>query len=42
MKSGWRFRKRPGLDLFLNQLGPPLFEIVIYTHEVGFVSISLI
>ncbi|KAJ7351723.1 Mitochondrial import inner membrane translocase subunit TIM50 [Desmophyllum pertusum] len=35
-KSGWRFRKRPGVDAFLNQLGPPLFEVVIYTHEAGF------
>lgn len=39
-KSGWRFRKRPGVDAFLNQLGPPLFEVVIYTHEAGFVSVS--
>ncbi|XP_031565342.1 mitochondrial import inner membrane translocase subunit TIM50-like [Actinia tenebrosa] len=35
-KSGWRFRKRPGIEFFLNSLGPPLFEIVIFTHEVGF------
>ncbi|EDO35587.1 predicted protein, partial [Nematostella vectensis] len=34
-KSGWRFRKRPGVEFFLNQLAP-LFEIVVFTHEVGF------
>lgn len=40
--TGWRFKKRPGLDYFLQQVGPPLFEVVIYTHEQGFVSISKI
>ena len=29
------------MDAFLNQLGPPLFEVVIYTHEAGFVSVVL-
>ena len=29
------------MDAFLNQLGPPLFEVVIYTHEAGFVSVII-
>ena len=37
-KTGWRFKKRPGIDFFLQQVGPPLFEVVIYTAEQGFVS----
>lgn len=34
-ESGWRFKKRPGLDYFLSQLGPPMFELVIYSSESG-------
>eukprot|EP00794_Sanderia_malayensis_P020572 gene20572-22596_t len=34
--SGWRFRKRPGVDKFLASLSAPYFELVIYTHENGF------
>ncbi|XP_066290189.1 mitochondrial import inner membrane translocase subunit TIM50-like [Branchiostoma lanceolatum] len=40
--SGWRFKKRPGLDYFLSQVGPPLFEVVIYTREQGFTAYPLI
>ena len=41
--TGWRFKKRPGLELFFQQVGPspnepPPFELVLYTHEAGFVS----
>ncbi len=32
-KHGWRFQKRPGVDMFLCQVGYPNFEIVIYTTE---------
>jgi len=32
-KHGWRFQKRPGLDMFLSQLGYPNFELVIWTVE---------
>lgn len=32
-KHGWRFQKRPGLDIFLSQVGYPHFELVIYTVE---------
>nr|CAD7452709.1 unnamed protein product [Timema tahoe] len=34
-KTGWRFKKRPGIDKFLEQVGPPLFETVVYTAEQG-------
>jgi len=27
------------LDYFLQQVGPPLFEVVIYTHEQGMVRL---
>jgi len=40
--TGWRFKKRPGVDYFLQQVGPPLFEIVIYTHEQGFTAFPII
>jgi len=39
LSTGWRFKKRPGLDYFLQQVGFPVFEVVIYTHEQGFVCI---
>jgi len=32
-KHGWRFQKRPGLDIFLAQIGYPNFEVVIWTVE---------
>ena len=34
-KHGWRFQKRPGVDMFLAQVGYPNFELVIYTNEGG-------
>lgn len=37
-KTGWRFKKRPGISFFLQQIGPPLFEVVIYTCEQGFTA----
>uniref|UniRef100_A0A1B6LGC7 Mitochondrial import inner membrane translocase subunit TIM50 n=1 Tax=Graphocephala atropunctata TaxID=36148 RepID=A0A1B6LGC7_9HEMI len=40
--TGWRFKKRPGVDQFLEQCGPPLFEIVIYTAEQGMVAFPII
>lgn len=33
-QTGWRFKKRPGVDQFLEQLGR-LFEIVVYTADNG-------
>lgn len=41
-KTGWRFKKRPYIDYFLKQCGPPLFEIVIYTQEQGSTAFSMI
>ena len=32
-KHGWRFQKRPGLDMFLSQIGFPTFEVVLWTVE---------
>ncbi|XP_034240822.1 mitochondrial import inner membrane translocase subunit TIM50-C-like isoform X2 [Thrips palmi] len=34
-QTGWRFKKRPGVDYFLEQVAPPLFEVVVYTAESG-------
>jgi len=34
-KHGWRFQKRPGVDMFLSQVGYPHFELVVYTVERG-------
>ena len=36
--TGWRFKKRPGIDHFLRTVGPPLFELVVFTKEQGMVS----
>ncbi|GFQ97696.1 mitochondrial import inner membrane translocase subunit TIM50-C [Trichonephila clavata] len=41
-QTGWRFKKRPGVDYFLQQAGPPYFEIVIYTSEQGFTAFPII
>ncbi|XP_028396067.1 mitochondrial import inner membrane translocase subunit TIM50-like [Dendronephthya gigantea] len=41
-QSGWRFRKRPGVDAFLSQCKTPLFEIVVYTHENGFGAMPIL
>lgn len=32
-KHGWRFQKRPGVDILLSQIGYPQFEVVIFTVE---------
>merc|ERR1719264_655499 len=32
-KHGWRFQKRPGVDIFISQIGYPEFELVVYTTE---------
>ncbi|XP_043280851.1 mitochondrial import inner membrane translocase subunit TIM50-C-like [Venturia canescens] len=34
-QTGWRFKKRPGVDQFLESVAPPQFEIVVYTAEQG-------
>ncbi|XP_070182116.1 mitochondrial import inner membrane translocase subunit TIM50-like isoform X2 [Littorina saxatilis] len=40
--TGWRFKKRPGIDYFLQQVGPPLFEVVIYSQEQGLTADPLV
>ncbi|XP_071962632.1 mitochondrial import inner membrane translocase subunit TIM50-like [Antedon mediterranea] len=40
--TGWRFKKRPGVDYFLQQVGPPIFEVVIYTREMAFTAYPLL
>ncbi|XP_034323245.2 mitochondrial import inner membrane translocase subunit TIM50 [Magallana gigas] len=42
IKTGWRFKKRPGVDYFLQAIGPPLFETVVYTSETGMNAIPVI
>lgn len=34
-QTGWRFKKRPGVDHFLEAIAPPQFETVVYTAEQG-------
>lgn len=34
-QTGWRFKKRPGVDHFLEQVAPPLFEVVVFTADQG-------
>lgn len=41
-QTGWRFKKRPGVHFFLQQVGPPLFELVIYTQESGLTAYPII
>lgn len=36
--TGWRYKKRPGLDYFLSQVAYPVFEVVLYTKEAPMVS----
>ncbi|XP_070577920.1 mitochondrial import inner membrane translocase subunit TIM50-like [Ptychodera flava] len=40
--TGWRFKKRPGVDFFLSQVGPPLFEVVLYTQEQSLTGYPLV
>ena len=35
--TGWRYKKRPGLDHFLKEVGYPVYEVVIYTKETPWV-----
>uniref|UniRef100_A0A8B9M0C8 Mitochondrial import inner membrane translocase subunit TIM50 n=1 Tax=Accipiter nisus TaxID=211598 RepID=A0A8B9M0C8_9AVES len=39
--TGWRFKKRPGIESLLQQLAP-LYEIVIFTSETGMTAFPLI
>lgn len=40
--TGWRFKKRPGLDYFLKEIGYPAYEVVIYTKETPWQTQSVI
>ena len=42
LNTGWRFKKRPAVDYFMQQVAPPLFEVVIYTREQGFTAFPII
>uniref|UniRef100_A0AC34GTN9 Mitochondrial import inner membrane translocase subunit TIM50 n=1 Tax=Panagrolaimus sp. ES5 TaxID=591445 RepID=A0AC34GTN9_9BILA len=41
-KTGYRFKKRPALDYFLDVVGYPNFEVVIYTSESSMTAPSVI
>jgi len=35
--TGWRFKKRPNVDYFLERVGK-IFEVVVYTAESGYIA----
>lgn len=41
LKTGWRFKKRPFVDYFLQNCGPPVFESVIFTSDTVWSTASL-
>ncbi|XP_015782743.1 mitochondrial import inner membrane translocase subunit TIM50-C [Tetranychus urticae] len=41
-KTGWRFKRRPFVDYFLTQCGPPLFEVVVFTSDSGWTTAGMI
>ncbi|XP_019723658.1 mitochondrial import inner membrane translocase subunit TIM50 [Hippocampus comes] len=41
LATGWRFKKRPGIDYLFQQLAP-LYEIIIFTAETGLTAYPLI
>ncbi|XP_078714238.1 mitochondrial import inner membrane translocase subunit TIM50 [Lampetra fluviatilis] len=41
LSTGWRFKKRPGIDYLLQQVGQ-LFEIVVFTSETGLTAFPLV
>lgn len=41
LSTGWRFKKRPGIDYLFQQLAP-LYEIVVFTAETGLTAYPLI
>ena len=38
--TGWRFKKRPHLEYFLQSIAAPLYEVVVYTQDSGMVSVN--
>uniref|UniRef100_A0A3P8PMI9 Mitochondrial import inner membrane translocase subunit TIM50 n=1 Tax=Astatotilapia calliptera TaxID=8154 RepID=A0A3P8PMI9_ASTCA len=41
LATGWRFKKRPGIDYLFQQVAP-LYEIVVFTAETGMTAYPLI
>lgn len=41
-QTGWRFKKRPGVDKFLEAIAPPQFETVVYTAQTGMTVFPLL
>lgn len=41
-QTGWRWKKRPGVDKFLETVAPPQFEIVVYTAEQGMTAFPIL
>ena len=41
-RTGWRFKKRPQVEHFLQQVTTPLFEIVIFTSEHAMTAYGII
>ncbi|KAI0980643.1 hypothetical protein GJ496_005138 [Pomphorhynchus laevis] len=41
-KTGWRYKKRPGLDYFLQKVGYPVFELVIYTEDSAMTAVPIL
>lgn len=41
-RTGWRFKKRPQVEAFLQQVTMPLFEIVIFTSEHAMTAYAII
>lgn len=41
LKTGWRFKKRPFVDYFLQNCGPPMFESVVFTSDTVWSTASL-
>nr|CAX82564.1 Import inner membrane translocase subunit TIM50, mitochondrial precursor [Schistosoma japonicum] len=39
-RTGWRFKKRPALELFLQQLSPH-YEVVVFTNESAMVCFGI-
>lgn len=39
--TGWRFKKRPHIEYFLQSIAAPLYEVVVYTQDSGAVSIDI-
>ena len=41
-ETGWRFRKRPGIDFLLETIASHSYEVVIFTSEPGFMAMPVV